>query len=384
MEDKEIELSLLRYLNGAAKKDDLAILNEWIKDPKNNKVFKQYLKTHFAIFLGMNNQDVSKMKNNLIEQIRADKKRVRKHKRMVFLKYAAVFILLLTCFHFYRDQIFTESQNENVVVGDDKIILENADGNIEILDNDGQIAIKDNNGLVIGKQVGNQLVYTKNDSKNEIAYNTLKIPYGRQLKVVLSDGSEVMLNAGSTFKYPVNFIEGKNRKVFLEGEAFFEVTKDSLHPFIVSANDLDIKVLGTEFNVLNYSEDINTEVVLVGGSVVLNSPGNIKEEVKLSPGQKGTFLKEDKNIGVEEVNISLYTGWVDGIVVFRETTFENITKKLERHFNIKINNTNSKIAKEKFNATIDLKKENINQILEYFKKIYEIEYEVKNNEVIIK
>ena len=95
-------------------------------------------------------------------------------------------------------------------------------------------------------------------------------------------------------------------------------------------------------------------------------------------------MKEDKNIGVEEVNISLYTGWVDGIVVFRETTFENITKKLERHFNIKINNTNSKIAKEKFNATIDLKKENINQILEYFKKIYEIEYEVKNNEVIIK
>ncbi|MFC6859145.1 FecR family protein [Zunongwangia atlantica] len=384
MHDKNTELALLRYLNGSAKENDLVLLNDWVANPNNNAIFKKYLKAHFAIYLGMNDQDFRQMESNLIQKIRDDKSKLKRKKRIVFLKYAAVFVLLVSGLYYFQTEILQMHHVENVVVGDDKIILESSDGNIDILDNNTQFAIKDNKGLVIGKQLGDKIVYTKNKSITEMSYNTLKIPYGKQLEVVLSDGSEVMLNSGSTFKFPQNFIEGKKREVFLEGEAFFEVTKDSLHPFIVNANDLNIKVLGTEFNVSNYNEDIDTEVVLVGGAVTLKSNDLESEEVHLSPGQKGIFLKEGNKINTEEVNVSLYTGWLDGIVVFRETTFENITKKLERHFNIKIINTNSELAEEKFNATMDLRNEDINQILEYFKKIYDIDYQVKNNEVIIK
>ena len=216
-------------------------------------------------------------------------------------------------------------------------------------------------------------------------YNTLKIPYGKQLKVALSDGTKVMLNAGSEFRYPVNFIKGKKREVFLQGEAYFDVAHDARHPFVVEANALDIQVLGTKFNVANYKEDVSTEVVLVDGSVMLQSNTETAEKSQtiLSPGFKGIFKKSEKTIETKEVNTAIYTAWTDGFVVFREAPFQNILKKLERHYNVKIRNTNTTLANERFNATIDVENDTIDQVLEYFNKIYDIDYTIINNEVII-
>lgn len=386
MSQKNIENSLLKYLNGNANSEDLDILNAWIQMPENETMFKQYLKTHFAIYIGMNKPDSDKMKKRLLQEIRNDKQRIRKQQMQTYMKYAAVLIVILGIGFLLQDKFIPQPEQPAIVVNEDVITLEDAKGEVTVLEEDGNLIINDEKGKKVGEQKGQELVYT-NTSKKEakLVYNTLTIPYGKQLKVALSDGTKVMLNSGSTFKYPVNFIKGKKRKVFLQGEAFFDVAHDKAHPFIVEANSLDIEVLGTTFNVANYSEDLTTEVVLVDGSVKLEAnkdPENTEHTI-LTPGHKGIFEKEAQNIETKEVNTSIYTAWTNGYVVFRELPFDNILKKLERFYNVKIINTNAELGKEKFNATIDVENEDIEMVLEYFNKLYDIQFEVINNEVVI-
>lgn len=386
MSQNNIENSLLKYLNGNAKSENLDILNAWIQMPENEAMFKQYLKTHFAIYIGMNKPDSDKMKKRLLQEIRNDKQRIRKQQMQTFMKYAAVLIVILGIGFLLQDKFIPQPEQPAIVVNEDVITLEDAKGEVTVLEEDGNLIINDEKGEKVGEQKGQELVYT-NTSKKEakLVYNTLTIPYGKQLKVALSDGTKVMLNSGSTFKYPVNFINGKNRKVFLQGEAFFDVAHDKAHPFIVEANSLDIEVLGTTFNVANYSEDLTTEVVLVDGSVKLEAnedPENTEQTI-LTPGHKGIFEKEAQYIETKEVNTSIYIAWTNGYVVFRESPFDNILKKLERFYNVKIINTNAELGKEKFNATIDVENEDIEMVLEYFNKLYDIQFEVINNEVVI-
>ncbi len=192
------------------------------------------------------------------------------------------------------------------------------------------------------------------------------------------------LNSGSSLRYPVEFIEGKERRVYLTGEAFLEVAKDTYRPFIVNAADLNIRVFGTKFNVSAYPEDQLKEVVLVEGSVGLFPGTELTdggEGTVLIPGHKGSYDNTEGNIATEEVVTSIYTSWVNGVLVFRNMTFENILKKLERHYDVKIVNNNSKLASAKFNASFgDMP---INKILDYFKGEYNIDYSIINEQEII-
>lgn len=143
--------------------------------------------------------------------------------------------------------------------------------------------------------------------------------------------------------FPSSIVDEK-RQVYLDGEAYFDVVHNATNPFIVKANDLNIKVYGTSFNVSNYGEDIYSDVVLVEGSVGMYS-GNPSNEIRLSPGEKGSFSKKDRIIDKRVVPTTLYTSWINGELVFRNATFESIVKKLERHYNVKINNQKASLLK---------------------------------------
>ena len=215
-----------------------------------------------------------------------------------------------------------------------------------------------------------------------MVYNTLTVPYGKRFEIKLSDGTNVHLNAGTSLKYPVKFFKGENRQVFLNGEAFFDVTSDKNHPFIVNAESLNVEVFGTEFNVSAYPEDSTTDVVLVEGSVGLyNENETLKDGVTIVPGTKGSHEKKQNNISTEKVNIEIYTQWMQGGLVFRNSTFENISKKLERHYNVKIINNNEHLNKEVFNASF--KQESIDIVLSYFSDSYNIEYTIQENTIYI-
>ena len=356
---------------------------DWIQTKSNVQEFKSYVNTHYAIIFSMNELDSDKIKKELLLRIRKDKSIYSKLKVRSILKYAAIAIVFISVGYFYQD--FSKVQSVNDVVPQEEFItLQLDDGNIKIISEDGTSKVKDKKGNVVGEQNGAQLVYNNKGEFEKLEYNTLNIPYGKRFELLLSDGTKVHLNAGTSLKYPVKFLEGEIRHVFLSGEAYFDVSENKENPFIVNADDLNIEVLGTAFNVSTYPEDLNTDVVLVEGSVSLytGKENDVKSNTLLEPGFTGSFNKKEKSISTKPVITSIYTAWIYGELVFRDIMFSNILKKMERHYNVQITNTNLKLTDEKFNASFG--DEPIEKILNYFEITYGVEFTMEeNNEIII-
>tara|TARA_R110002051_G_scaffold13808_7_gene45663 strand:- start:12231 stop:13391 length:1161 start_codon:yes stop_codon:yes gene_type:complete len=385
MISKDIENRIIKYFTQSANVEDLDILNSWLFDENNQRIFKSYVKINFAINLAMNNPEFDKVKKELIKEIKKEKQYGIKIRFLYVLKYAAIAIIFLGLGYILKNNFNNTSSLDVVTPREDVITLELGNGEKQIIKEDGSSQILDVNGNVVGDKKDNQLIYDKSRNNNKSEFNTLSIPNGKKFSIVLSDGTKVQLNSGSSITYPIDFIKDKPRKVFLNGEAYFDVSHDKQRQFIVNVQDLDIKVYGTKFNVSNYIEDDESEVVLVEGSVSLSgNEFNIENtEVFLKPGFKGVFNKLDKNIENHKVNTSLYTSWMDGNLVFRDITFENIIHKLERSYNVVIINNNENLAKEKFNATVETEHETIEQVFNYFNKVYQIEFEIIENKIII-
>ncbi len=301
------------------------------------------------------------------------------NKRYWYGTVAAVLLIVLGA-AFYLGLINNiQNIQEAPIVNENMIILEREGGKTEVLLENGDLQLTDKGGEVVVEQNGKQLIYQKSEeASKEIEYNTLYIPYGKQFQVELSDGTLVIMNAGSSLKFPVNFPESGTRKVFLAGEAFFKVAKDEKNPFIVNIDNLQIGVLGTEFNVAAYPEDPVSNVVLVEGSVKLSTNG---ANAILEPGQLGRLQIANDELEIEKVETGIYTAWMQGDLVFRNMSFENILLKMERHYNVKIINNDEVLAKEKFNARFH--EEPLTNILEYFRNSYGLNYKLKDDGTII-
>lgn len=175
--------------------------------------------------------------------------------------------------------------------------------------------------------------------------NTLYTPAGQRACLVLQDGTEVWLNAKSKLVYPAQFA-GKERRVSVEGEAFFNVAKDSLKPFIVSALDVDMKVVGTQFNVYCYPEAGYVETSLLEGSVHVFFSGKEKEGVLLKPNQQVTAAKG--KMVVEPIRLNDHFLWRDGIYAFENELLIDILKKLELYYDVKIIVEDASMFKETY------------------------------------
>lgn len=213
-------------------------------------------------------------------------------------------------------------------------------------------------------------------------YNTLRVPNGKKFQVTFSDGTKVFLNAGSSIRFPVKFISGVDRKVFLTGEAYFDVAKNK-DPFIVNADNLDIRVLGTQFNVSAYPEDQALRTVLVEGSVELLTK-NFENNTKtlLLPEQEAIWDKIEESISVAETDISATTAWMNDQLIFRGVAFRDIVKKLERSYNCTIINKNHSLQQEIFTATFNVELESIEQVMAYFSKNSPYQYTIDKDKII--
>jgi ferric-dicitrate binding protein FerR (iron transport regulator) len=161
------------------------------------------------------------------------------------------------------------------------------------------------------------------------------------------------------------------------------VEKDKEHPFNVNTQNVNVEVLGTKFNVDTYSENISTDVVLVEGKVSLYKDQKTKEnQVFLKPRQKGSNERGQSKITTEEVNTDYYTAWVTGSLVFKNASFDEIIKKLERRYNVTFINRNKTLGKEIFNARFD--NEPIEVVLKYFSDSYAIDYDIDRDRITIK
>lgn len=381
--NKEFEDLIIGYINQTSTIEDLKTIIEKLKQPKNISLFKAYIKINYYSIYIMNQSDTESIIKELKSRISKEKSKAKRPYILLnTIKYAAVFCLIfgLGYYSSINSELLDEPQkiipksNDIVLTSEDsKVVLEKDDNKTD----DKKIISKIN--LI---QKSDQLIYDNNIDIKELVYHSLKVPYGKRFNVVFSDGSKAYLNSGSVIRYPVKFIEDKKREVFLEGEAFFDVAENKNELFIVNSNGINVEVYGTKFNVRNYSEDFNSDIVLVEGSVGINN-SEVSELTMLKPGFKGSVDKENFRVKTSKVNTKIYTSWIDGEVIFRNETFSQILKKLERLYNVTIINNKNESLNEVFNAAINVENENIEQVLDYFNKIYNIEYQIFNNKIII-
>ena len=174
-------------------------------------------------------------------------------------------------------------------------------------------------------------LYFLNTRNSEEQYNTILIPPGQRINLILADNSDVWLNANTTFRYPSEFSK-KHRTVFLDGEAYFDVSKNEKKPFIVKTNQGDVLVTGTSFNVKAYSEFNNFETSLFEGGVEIHKNG-IKL-TSLKPNEKGTI--SDSKIVVSRIENADEYLWKSGLIVFNDKNLKEILTVLGKHFDVNI------------------------------------------------
>ena len=332
----------------------------------------------------MSEYNSEKAKEKLLERIRYDKRNLRKNLARSVLQYVAVGLVLLVLGYGYHKMWVPNDRFERIGNYKNVITLRLSDDTVRIISVDKNTSIVDKNGYRVGFQKDGQLIYNRATTTKELVFNTINVPYGKRFELELADGTKAHLNSGTSLKYPVQFKKGKAREIFLEGEGFFEVAKDEAHPFIVNTNSLNIRVLGTQFNVSAYPDDENISTVLVEGEVGFfdkNDRFDVSEYPRLVPGYMASWKKQDKKIEIEETDTSLYTGWREGKIIFDHMPFREIRKKLERNYKVSISNKDMELEKIQFTASFDT--ETIGQVLEAFSKNHPMKYSINDNKINI-
>ena len=264
--------------------------------------------------------------------------------------------------------------------GTSKAILMMADGKEVVLEQGQNLNILLNERVRVA--TSSQGIVYEEYGKGMVTeeYNKLTTPVGGEYSLVLSDGTKVFLNADSELKYPVEFSDGK-RIVDLKGEAYFEVHKDSLRPFIVRMNGAEVTVLGTSFNVNTYGDDGQIYTTLVNGSVRVASMKNKQEEI-LKPGMQSVMNVQSGLLTVRKVDVEPYVAWREGRFVFRAMTLDLIMRQLQRWYDFEVFYQNSELKDYEFRGVIK-RDMDLDKVLSVIKATTNVDFEVKGKVITI-
>ncbi len=371
---------LVKYLQGECDKEEKALIEKWLEDPINRAVFENIKKKNAQDVYDKHSIDVSDIRDAFYKNF--EKK--RKVTLANILSYAAVVALMISfpVIFFMIDK--NKDKSSGLATNKEKIelryeapVLLNSRGEqFVISQNNSPETIKEKNGVSINIK-GNSIEYNLNATiSKQIAYNTIKVPDCGNFNFTMSDGTKVWLNAGTTLKYPVPFHKGK-REIFLDGEGYFEVTRNMEKPFIVNINKGSVRVLGTKFNVKSY-EGKPVATTLVSGSVQVNDQH--RNTVILKPNQQAVFT--DNNINVEQVDPFLDIIWKDGYFIYKMARLDDIMQNLSKWYGFEYFYQNEGVADILFSAR--LKKFNdINEVFRVLENTGNIKFRIKNNTVIV-
>ncbi len=321
--NEDINISIVRLFTGEASPDEKKSIRVWLSQSDDNKRLFNDLKDVWLASGVITNAD----KFNIEQAIQYFKEKVNNKKRQIerrivifnALKYAAVFLLIITIPISY---------------------------------------------------------FTGKYSNTVDSYSTVTCALGDKSMIYLPDSSRVWLNSGSTLKFSNNFKTG-HRRVFLDGEAYFSVTKDKDNPFQVRSGDINVEVLGTQFNMKAYPDENQISTTLIEGSVKVSSPEKIDI---IKPGQKLVYNNQTKKVTLLELLDTLpETEWKDGRLVFRNESLEELEKKLERWFDVDIELADEVVKKRRYTGTIE--RESILEVMSYFSMAQSVEYKIDGNKV---
>ena len=336
------------------RKEFLRIINSYLAGEAN--IYQQsVLKQYFDLF--SDGPDFLTDQNEREQQIIHDRVKrnidlhINKENNLIFklkkqhLKVAAMFIITIS-FVLYFNQSkhlvledtrgLKEKISFDILPGINKAVLTLSDGDKVLLENENPEIIDKKSGAIIKINKDGFLFYNNPTLiKTKTVYNTIETPRGGQYKILLPDGTRIWLNAGSTLKYPLNF-EKHHRKVELSGEAYFEVSKNELRPFIVYSDNQSVQVLGTNFNISTYRDDSSSKTTLLEGSVKVTR-SNSKNYKVIIPGQQSEISKNLKDsITIKQVDLDAVIGWKDGYFIFDDEPLESILTKISRWYDVEI------------------------------------------------
>lgn len=299
------------------------------------------------------------------------------------MKYAAILIgvAVLGYVTQFQTHLDRDLANQITDIQGIRLLLEN--GEMRILPQNLSQEISNGVGNIVAKHNGQSIKYLHNPKFEELVFHEIEVPYGKMFDIELSDGTIVHLNSGSKMRYPIQFIKGQNREVSITGEGYFEVVTDKAHPFVVNSDDMTIEVLGTKFNISTYKDERAVEAVLVEGSIKMTNPHAAADAVILTPGTRGYRDKYDQQTRLENVDVNIYTSWLKGELVFKNSNFGDILKKLERKYDVQIENKNMELSQKVFNASFNKDVESIDDVIKYFADAFYFQYEIINNQIFI-
>ena len=314
--------------------------------------------------------------------------RAKGSRRMIrgWMKYAALFILFLGIVSLWRvydnkeKPIVATVQSDSILPGSLKAELIVANGERIVLDSEARSKEMEALGIKLENDTVNGLLkYEAGAVDNSIGmkYNTLNVPKGGEYSLILPDGSRVWLNSETTLRFPVQFTGGK-RVVYLSGEAYFRVKKDTSAAFHVYTKQQEITVLGTTFNVSAYENDWFTETTLIEGKVAVEGGA---ERVVMKPSEQYILDKRSGVGELKEVETEFYTSWIDGKFYFTSFTFEEIVKKLERWYDFTMIYEEDDIRQMRFSGVIN-KHRPIEEMLRFLEKTTDIHFKISGKNIV--
>lgn len=382
------KLIIKKFINGTISSEERNELKKWISENEDHlKVFEEAIVEHNK---GAHIPfDADKAHDKFLSKIKREK-RISPISR--FYKVAAVLILLFVGASTYLIQK-KSTQTENVYVDNNKTESQKNDSQITLTLPDGTVKTihagtfdkvidTKKNIIATGSEQALSFNATPNNSDNSTPnYNEIHIPKGQTYKVQLADGTLVWLNASSTLKFPQDFNTLDNRLVYLEGEAYFEVTPNKEQPFIVDTQGVQVEVLGTKFNVSSYDSDDFIATTLLEGSVNVKEVVDTENQLILTPEHQAYFTKDKHYFDHKKVDVNLSLAWMQNKLIIHNQTFAQILKKLERAHNVTFINNYKTLDTVRFKGSFE--NESIESILNTISLSTPFTYERNENTIVI-
>lgn len=372
-----------KYLKGKASDSEVSFLEKYYNHFEKESSFTWRLSVN----------DKENLERELfagILQKTTKKKKIFQLSKICWYKQAAAaLILLFIGLGTYYNFIATNDSETTVITtpvlakkdlppGGSRAILTLSNGSTVVLDSIGNGFVTQQSNTQIVKTAKGQLSYTTlNQNSKELVYNSVSTPRGGQYQLVLPDGTKVWLNAASSIRFPVAFV-GKERKVTITGEAYFEVAKDKKKPFIVSSANMDVEVLGTHFNVSAYAEESIVKTTLLEGSVKIN---NKKSEVYLVPGQQSQLNNSGHFSIKNNIDVDKEIAWTKGKFQFNSNTIQEIMLQLSRWYDVEVI-YQGKVSSETFSAIIK-RSSNISQVLKLM-EASGVQFDIEGKKIYVK
>lgn len=330
MENLDVKSLIERYNNGTLSEEEKGKLESWyISEVRSNKDY-QGLEDNLA-----------KLDQNFMHIIGAEEKKRSKFWPRVAVA-ASFFAILGLSLYYYNSKSPNKVEIANVEIADinpagNKAYLTLGNGERIALTDASIGTIAEQTNVQITKTADGQLVYTiaenKSGSSSPLEYNTIETPNGGRYEIALPDGTHVWMNAASSLKYPASFASLKERRVELQGEAYFQVAKDKQHPFIVRTAQQEVKVLGTHFNINSYADEPEVKTTLLEGSVDISNLKS-KNSKMLRPGQQAIVKDADLKIGDADLDQAM--SWKNGDFVFVGEDLKAVMRQVARWYDVEI------------------------------------------------